>query len=267
MTEPTPAAQSPAPTPASPHKGKDPRWKIVYDAMSSLPPDTLITYNELGEILGVDASTRSGKVQIGAAARKAIRELEVRANMVFTVVRGQGYQRAEPTTVIIMARRHQEKAIAEIEHGASKVATIDLTKVDTQTANLARATGIAFARQAAAMKTLDVRQRRLDTALAALGSEVYHQRDRLKELEDRVNKLTGDTPAQVAPEPPSPAETTAQTDAVTPPWQSAMFEADQLEETPPAQPARIENRAQQPPTGHRPAGPRPRYAVNPSAQQ
>ncbi|MFY1633658.1 hypothetical protein ACN27F_10295 [Solwaraspora sp. WMMB335] len=149
--------------------GTVPRWQILVAAMSRLQPGDILSYDEMGQLLGLDPADHTGGRQaIHAAARKAAEVLLTQDRKVFAVARGRGYQHARPNQVLDLAHRHQARAVAEVTDAHTKVDTIDLTSVDATTARLVQATATGFAHQAAMMRQFDVRQDRLDTAMAAL---------------------------------------------------------------------------------------------------
>jgi hypothetical protein len=155
--------------------------------MAKLTPGELIRHEELGQLLGLDFLDPKDKQAILQAARTAVERLRADKKMVFALVRGHGYQVAEPTLVIELARRHQAKAVAEIDAGQAKVDAIDLTGLDTTTARLVKATAAAFARQAVMMQQLDVRQNRLETTMAIVGSTAQAAFTRAAHASSRVD--------------------------------------------------------------------------------
>ncbi|WJK33109.1 hypothetical protein [Solwaraspora sp. WMMA2065] len=137
--------------------------------MSRLQPGDILSYDEMGQLLDLDPADHTGGRQaIHAAARKAAEVLLTRHRTVFTVARGRGYQHARPDQVLDLAHRHQARAVAEVTDAHTKVGTIDLTRLDVTAARLVQATATGLAHQTAMMRQLDVRQNRLDTAMAAL---------------------------------------------------------------------------------------------------
>ena len=163
------------------------RWRILYDAMIKLKPGDLITYPEMVALLDLDIEVAGHKAMLHGAIRKAVQELLARHRMVFHLVRGRGYQVARPGQVIEVARQHQARAVTEIESGHTKIEAIDLTQVDNATARLIEATAIGFARQAVMMRQLDVRQQRVETAMAALAVTAHTAVNRADEAAARVD--------------------------------------------------------------------------------
>jgi hypothetical protein len=167
--------------------GELPRWKLLYEAMAKLKPGDLLSYEEMGELLGLDFLEPRGKQAILGGARKAAEELRQHERKVFRIVRGLGYQVAQPGQVIELARRHQARAVAEVEAGHAKIEAIDLAQVDVTTARLIEATAMGFARQALIMRQLDVRQDRLETAMAAVTVTAQAAITRVEETSTRVD--------------------------------------------------------------------------------
>lgn len=167
--------------------GELPRWRILYDVMIKLKPGDLITYVEMAGLLGLDIDVAGNKSMLHAALRKAVDELLERHRTVFHLVRGRGYQVARPGQVIEVARQHQARAVAEIESGHTKIEAVDRSQVDSTTARLIEATAMGFARQAAMMRQLDVRQKRVETAMAALAETAYTAVNRADETATRVD--------------------------------------------------------------------------------
>jgi hypothetical protein len=167
--------------------GEQARWKILYDAMAELKPGDLLRYEEMGELLGLDFLEAKGKQAILVGARKAADELRRHERKVFRIVRGHGYQLAQPGQVIELAHRHQARAVAEVAAGHAKIEAIDLASVDVTTARLVEATAMGFARQAMMMRQLDVRQDRLETAMAAVNLTAQTAITRAQEATTRVD--------------------------------------------------------------------------------
>jgi hypothetical protein len=135
----------------------------------------------MGLLLGLDFQNHRHKQLIMAAARKAADELRSQRNKVFRIVRGHGFERAQVGQVIELARRHQARAAAAVQAGHDTIVTVNLDELDSTTANVVRATVMAFERQAAFMRQLDVRQDRLDAAIAAVNATAQSAVSRARE--------------------------------------------------------------------------------------
>ncbi|MGI5213840.1 hypothetical protein [Plantactinospora sp. CA-290183] len=163
------------------------RWRVLYEAMARLNAGDLISYEEMGNLLGLNFLDHDHKQAISVSARKAADELQRQEKKVLRIVRGHGYQVAQPGQVIELAHRHQARAVAEVDAGHAAIDTIDLSGLDATTARLVEATAMGFARQAVIMRQFDVRQQRLETAMAALTETTQTAVTRVDEASKRVD--------------------------------------------------------------------------------
>src|SRR5205814_10234506 len=143
--------------------GEKARWRILFEAMKDMKPGHIILYEVMGEVLGLDHVDPSQKSAIGVAARKAVEELRRTERRVFKIVRGHGYQCAQPSEVLSLVQQHQERAITEARAGAEKTAAVDVSRLDPTTRRLFEATAISLSRQQDLMGQLDVRQQKLQS--------------------------------------------------------------------------------------------------------
>ncbi|MEU7618784.1 hypothetical protein AB0B27_22185 [Micromonospora rifamycinica] len=177
--------------------GGPPRWQILYERMAALQDGELLPYKEMATLLGLDLTNTSHYQVTLASARKAAEKLRADGKKVCRLVRRQGYEVASPGQAIELARRHQSRAVAEVHAGHTTIETIDRSKLDVTTARLVEAMAIGFTRQHLMMRQLDVRQTRLETAMAALTASTQGTATRVEETaarvgvaEDGINDLT-----------------------------------------------------------------------------
>ncbi|MEU6022632.1 hypothetical protein [Micromonospora sp. NPDC047134] len=182
----------PVATPPDPHHsdagrpGRRPRWRILYERMATLRDGELLPYEEMANLLDLDLTNTSHYQVTLASARKAADQLRLDGKKVCRLVRGHGYQVADPGQAIELARRHQTRAVAEIHAGHTTIDTIDRGKLDVTTARLVEAMAIGFARQHHMMRQLDVRQSRLETAMDALTATTHGTATRVEQTAARV---------------------------------------------------------------------------------
>jgi len=170
-----------------------PRWRRLYDELARLKPGDLYCYEDMGLLLGLDFLEPADRKVIGVLARRAAAELRRKDNRVCRIMRGHGYQVAQPGQVIEIAQRHQRRAVVEVERGIAVVETIDQAEVDVTTARLVTATLLGLSRQAAMMRQLDVRQDRLEVAMAALtdttSTQLIETRAAVDQLRERLDEM------------------------------------------------------------------------------
>ena len=146
-----------------------PHWRALEAPLLALDDGEVLTYERIGEIMGVAPDFLShhnigNKVRY--RARRATQELPESHGRVFRFVRGQGVQRATVNGVIAQAQGHQARAIKEIQTGAVKIRTVDVTGLTGEHAALVRATADSLGQQQSFMLGRDVRQKRLSNVLA-----------------------------------------------------------------------------------------------------
>jgi hypothetical protein len=163
------------------------RWRVVYELLAEAAVDETVTYERLGEALGLDPVT--GRHAIQMAVRRAAREHEVRDNRALDAVPNVGYRIVRVPEHLDLARRHQRKAGKALERGRSKVDHVDLSGVDGDTRRAFEVVAQAFALQADFNRRLDIRQKKLEQQVAAATSAQEHTAEEIAELRARLEKL------------------------------------------------------------------------------
>lgn len=191
--------------------GSQPRWKILYDGLNNLRDTQLLSYTDMGDLLGLDPEKANDRSAIYQALRKAIEELRRQTRKVVRIERGHGCRLATAEQVLVVARRHQGRAAREVAVAHDKVSAIDTSGLDSTTARLVEATRIGFARQSEMIRQLDVRQDRLDAALEALGvhqqkidERVDGTQAELRQLKEQIARIEAATQDQQQGFPPKP---------------------------------------------------------------
>ncbi len=167
--------------------GDQARWRTVYELLVKAPTDGTVTYEELGDALGLDPAGDRHLIQM--AVRRAAREHEVRDNRALDAVPNVGYRIVRVPEHLVLAQRQQRKAGKALERGRSKVEHVDLTGIDGDTRRAFEIVAQAFALQADFNRRLDIRQKKLEQQVASAMSAQEHTSDELAELRARLEKL------------------------------------------------------------------------------
>lgn len=141
------------------------RWRVLYDAMVKLEPHELLHYEQMGELLGLDFIEKRNT--IGLAAAKAAQQLARDGVVVMRLVRGYGYERANPGQVLDMVTAHQERSRREIDKAATKVDAVPVEDLDAGTARIFEVTRLGLSAQRQALAGFDMRNERRAAAVAA----------------------------------------------------------------------------------------------------
>jgi hypothetical protein len=174
--------------------GEVARWRVLYEMLRPLAPDSTITYEEMGEALELDSDGDRTTIQL--AMRRAALELEQVDNRAVDSVRNIGYRIVLAPEHLTLAERHQRRARSSLVRSNSKVQHVDFNALDQESRKAFEVVGRALSWQIQQMSYLDLRQRDLETAVEAVQgavtrtkSDVEQHDDRLRELERRIAEL------------------------------------------------------------------------------
>ena len=123
------------------------------------------------------------------AVRRAAQEHEKADKRALDSVKNVGYRIVEAAEHIMLARRHQSKASKSLVRGHSKAVNVDLSGLDTQTREALETVARAFAMQMDFNRRFDVRQKRLESAVAAASVRVDRSEQEIAELRARLDRL------------------------------------------------------------------------------
>ena len=167
--------------------GERARWRIVYDVLATLGPGDVITYDQAAEMLGLDPLQDRGLIQ--SAVRDAARRNEVDNKHAIEAVRNVGYRVVEAIEHARLAKNYQRKSEVAIRSGKSKVVNVDLSCLDHDTRRGFELMALAFSRQEDVNRKFDVRQQKLESALAAVTQKTDRSADEVAQLRARLEAL------------------------------------------------------------------------------
>ena len=179
--------------------GLQARWRTIYEMLRGTPTDTVITYDELGEALGLHPDDDRHAIQM--AMRRAATELEHEDLRAVDVEANKGYRIVQAPERLGLARKQGKKATRALARGYSKAAHVDLSEVnDPVTRRALELTAQAFAMQMDFNKRFAVRQEQLEKAVQGISevqaadrrqasAEVTELRAELARLQARVDGL------------------------------------------------------------------------------
>lgn len=167
--------------------GESARWRVLYDLLRKRNDNDILTYAEMGEALDLDPVKNRHAIQM--AFRRAAKEYEQVDQRAVDVLPNVGYRVVEPPEHLRLARRHQKRSRKELTKGQSKVTHVDLSGMDPETRRAFMVVGQAFAMQADMMRRMDVRQSRLEEAVASTVGKQERSEEELAELRARLERL------------------------------------------------------------------------------
>lgn len=179
--------------------GERARWRLVYDLLCERSINDIVTYEDLGGVLGLKPGSERHEIQM--ATRRAAKEyLEVKQRAI-EVQPNVGYRIVEPEEHLRLARSHNSKAGRALIRGHSTATNVDLTGMDMEMRRAFEAVALVMSKQMEFNRRIEYRQNRLAAALESVSSrqelteerveELATLQERLKALEDRMG-IKGD---------------------------------------------------------------------------
>lgn len=167
------------------------RWRIIYQLLKPMRVDDILSYERMGEVLGLDPVKDRHVMQM--AMRRAAREFEQVDKHAVDSVKNTGYRVVRVAEHIHLARRQQRKAGKALESGHSKAVNVDWNGVDPETRKALEVVARAFSMQMDFNRRFDVRQKRLEKAIESMATQVEgvatRSREEIAELKRRLARL------------------------------------------------------------------------------
>jgi alkylated DNA nucleotide flippase Atl1 len=167
--------------------GDKARWRVVYELLRKAPVGGIVTYEQLGEALGLDPADERQVIQM--AVRRAAKEHEEADKRALDVVPNTGYVIVPAQEHLRLARKHQKRSSRSLARGHSKVTNVDLSGLDPDARHAFEVVARAFAMQMDFNKRFDVRQSKLEEAVDAMSQHASRTDDEIRELKERLAKL------------------------------------------------------------------------------
>lgn len=167
--------------------GERARWRIVYDLFCTAKVDEVVTYEQLGEVLDLDAENDRHRIQM--AVRRAAQEHERADKRAVTSVPNVGYRIARAPEHVVLARHQQKRSTRALARGHSKAVNVDLSGLDESTRHALDVIAQGFALQMDFNKRFDVRQRRLEGTLSTVARRAERSEEEIAELRARLERL------------------------------------------------------------------------------
>ncbi len=171
-----------------PADGVEARWKKVYRVLKGKPVDSVLTYAELDELF-----PGLGRPDLQSVLRRAAKEFLDRDKRALRNVRGHGYRVIDPSEHVQVARWHQQRSMKSLQRGHDAVVNVDLNGMSPEVKALTEATARALTMQMQFNRTMDVRQQRLEEAVAETVSRQEVQDETIADLKRRLEALENDS--------------------------------------------------------------------------
>lgn len=160
-----------APVPFQP-VGPVARWKVVYDLIRPLEFGEVLTYEAMGEALGLDPEVKEDRHVIQMSARRALKELLNIDHRGSKAVPNVGYRVAQPVEHVGLATERNKRAGRQLVTGRNISTKVDLNGVDAQTRGALEQLAAGFARQMEINRRVLAKQEAHDEAIEMLTQRV-----------------------------------------------------------------------------------------------
>lgn len=175
--------------------GDQARWRIIYDILKATPVDSVVTYEQMGDALGLDPAKDRHAIQM--AMRQAAQKHEREDKRAVDAVPNEGYRIVQADAHLDLARHHGRKAGRSLQRGHSKAVNVDLSEVaDPEVRKALELTAQAFSLQMDFNRRFAVRQEQLENTVREIaeGQAEAAQRsaDEVAKLRERIERLERD---------------------------------------------------------------------------
>lgn len=163
------------------------KWRDAYDLFVAAAVGDVVTYRELGDVLGMDPDKERHRIQV--TVRRAALEHEREDKRALDAVTNLGYRIVEASEHIRLARSQQKRSSRALQRGHSKAVNVDLSQVDATTRHALDMVAQAFALQMDFNRRFDVRQRRLEDVVSMVSKRAERSEAEIAELRERLARL------------------------------------------------------------------------------
>ena len=169
--------------------GERARWRTLYEIVRQTPTDSEVTYEALAAALALDPEADRHTIQL--AMRRASKESEVKDARALEAVPNVGYRVVKSAEHLRLAKNQQKKSHNALVRGQSKVEHVDLAGMEPEIRRAFEVVAQAFAMQAEFMRRTDIRQRKVEAAIAEVQGQSSRSEAEISALKERLARLEG----------------------------------------------------------------------------
>lgn len=162
-------------------KGDLPEWQLIYQRVSTLDEGTVLTYDDLDEVLGRDFRGDRSPIY------RCIGELEKVDHRTLAVVRGSGYRIAAANEHERLAVGHHRRSRKQMRKAVSKAASADRSKLTPEERKRIDGLEMSLRQHADMIRRLEARDEQRQAEIKALRRDTSAD---VAEISERVDRLT-----------------------------------------------------------------------------
>jgi hypothetical protein len=164
-------------------KGDLPEWQMIYNRIENLAPLTMVSYDDLDEILGRDF--RSNRSPLDRASK----QLEDINRRTLRNVRGVGYQIAEAHEHADLGIVHRKRAKRQFGKGLRKTGSADYSQMTPDQAKRNQAVDMTLRTLKNNVSEMERRQNEMEKTLVLVKQETSLTREHVRLVHEDSNKL------------------------------------------------------------------------------
>lgn len=167
--------------------GTEARWRTIYRALRDTPTGEILTYEQLGEALGLDPVKNRGAIT--APMRRAAQEHEEVDKRTIEAIPDEGYRVLDVGGQLRLARTRGRKAGTQLELAHSAAVNVDLSGVDLEVRKGFEVLAIGYMELKDANRRMLSRQRRMERTIRAVEEGSGQTAEEVEELKARLAAL------------------------------------------------------------------------------
>lgn len=167
--------------------GEQARWRIAYGLLRTTETGSILTYEKLGEALGLHPRTDRQKIQ--QAVKTAERRFLEDDKRAIEAVANEGYRVVDARGHLVLARTHHIKSSRELDRGHAVAVNVDLNGVDQNVRRALEMTAEGLSMLLEHNQRFEAKQAKFEEALASVSVRAERNEAELAELRSRMDKL------------------------------------------------------------------------------
>lgn len=173
--------------------GEFAQWRIIYDVLRESSVGDIVTYETLGEALGVDPSSDRQRIQL--AARRAFKEFLSVDSRATENIPNEGYRIVEAGEHMRLARKQSTKATKALARGRDQVTHVDFNGMAPEVRQGFEMMAQGFSAVIDMNRRLSDRQDAQEEALKHVSVKSDRTEAELEELRTRLSALESEKEA------------------------------------------------------------------------
>ncbi|MFT4126261.1 MAG: hypothetical protein QM662_08535 [Gordonia sp. (in: high G+C Gram-positive bacteria)] len=164
------------------------RKEILVDLFGERDEDSVVTYAEIAEAIGIEDRPTCQRAVNGAKS-----SVERVHNKALDAVTNVGYRIVRAGEHLQLAQRHQKRGRSQLRRSQSKVVHVDMSRLTDGERAAVTLAATSIGLQMEYMRRNDIRSGRIEEAVAAVQDSTERSESEIAELKERLARLEQET--------------------------------------------------------------------------